>query len=232
MVDCCNDTVHLFDNGHTGLAVPGSTVNPRFPVPDMPTDIQTMQLKSLDFNPEDFRDRVQEGRRAIQLQKRAIGRSRGMDYASFDDDQLSDVWQYNLFPNTVLSFTPEHCWLLRARPHPNDTSKCSFDKISLEMFADPNLADAAIEIRGPGQRQTRKESAYISTDYERPKRDVFHYDAVLRGEKTMTDTIDQDVELLSGVQKGMRSTGFERVFLNEDEMRVQHFHNHLNQLIG
>ena len=47
----------------------------------------------------------------------------------------------------------------------------------------------------------------------------------------MTDTIDQDVELLSGVQKGMRSTGFNRVFLNEDEMRVQHFHNHLNELI-
>ena len=47
----------------------------------------------------------------------------------------------------------------------------------------------------------------------------------------MTDTIDQDVELLSGVQKGMLSTGFERVFLNEDEMRVQHFHNYLNQLI-
>ena len=231
MVDCCNDTVHLFENGHTGLAVPGGTVSPRFPVPDMPTDIQTMQLKSLDLKPEDFRGRVMEVRRAIQLQKRAIGKSRGMDYTAFDDDQLSDVWQYNLFPNTVLSFTPEHCWVLRPRPHPNNASKCTFDKISLEMYADPKLADSAMEIRGPGQRQSRKEGAYISTDYERPKRDVFQYDAVILGEKTMTDTIDQDVELLSGVQKGMRSTGFNRVFLNEDEMRVQHFHNHLNALI-
>ena len=141
MVDCCNDTVHLFPNGHTGLAVPGGTVNPRFPVPEMPTDIQTMQLRSINLDPENFRGRVLEVRRAIQQQKRAIGRSRGMNYAAFDDDQLSDVWQYNLFPNAILSFTPEHCWLLRPRPHANDTSKCIFDKISLEMYADPELAD-------------------------------------------------------------------------------------------
>jgi len=47
----------------------------------------------------------------------------------------------------------------------------------------------------------------------------------------MTDTIDQDVELLAGVQRGMASSGFDTVFLNDDEMRVQHFHNTMNQLI-
>jgi len=232
MVDCCNDTVHLFANGHTGLAVPGGTVNPRFPIPEMPTDIQSMQLKSLGLDPENFRGRVEEVRRAIQLEKRAIGQSRGMDYAAFTDDQLSDVWQYNIFPNAILSFTPEHCWLLRPRPHPTDTSKCIFDKISLEMYADPMLAESADEIRGPGHRQTRKTSAFLPDDYQRPERDTFHYDAVISGEKSMTDTIDQDVELLSGVQQGMKSFGFEMVFLNEDEMRVQHFHKHLDRLIG
>ena len=231
MVDCCNDTVHLFDNGHTGLAVPGGTVNPRFPIPEMPTDIQSMQLKSIDLDPEDFRGRVSDVRRAIQEQKRKIGRSRGMQYESFNDDQLSDVWQYNIFPNTILSFTPEHCWILRPRPHRADASQCVFDKISLEMYADPELADHAAEIRGPGHRQSQKATAFVPVDYQRPTRDVFHYDAVISGEKSMTDTIDQDVELLSGVQTGMRSSGFNRVFLNEDEMRVQHFHNRLNQLV-
>jgi len=155
-----------------------------------------------------------------------------MDYDAFDDEQLSDVWQYNIFPNSILSFTPEHCWLLRPRPDPVDPTKCVFDKISLEMYADPDIAESAEEIRGPGHRQTRKAGAFVPDDYERPQRDVFHYDLVIRGDKTMTDTIDQDVELLSGVQKGMRSAGFNQVFLNEDEMRVQHFHNRMNQLIG
>lgn len=231
MVDCCNDTVHLFENGHTGLAVPGGTVNPRFPIPEMPTDIQTMQLQSLDLDPEDFRGRVLDVRRAIQEQKRKIGRTRGMDYEAFNDEQLSDVWQYNLFPNVMLSFTPEHCWVLRPRPDAADPERCVFDKISLEMYADPDIADSGDEIRGPGHRQTKKRSAFRPEDYERPVRDVFHYDAVIRGEKTMTDTIDQDVELLAGVQAGMRSTGFGSVFLNQDEMRVQHFHNRMNELI-
>ena len=231
MVDCCNDTVHLFPNGHTGLAVPGATVNPRFPVPEMPTDIQTVQLKSIGLDPADFKGKVMQVRQAVQKQKRQIGIKRGMDYSELTDEQLSDVWQYNLFPNTILSFTPEHCWVLRARPHPTDPTQCEFDKLSLVMFADPRLADVAEEIRGPGQHHQAK-SAFLPNNYTRPDRDVFNYEAVIKGEKSMTDTIDQDVELLRGVQAGMSSAGFQSVFLNEDEMRIQHFHNQIDSLIS
>ena len=231
MVDCCNDTVHLFPNGHTGLAVPGATVNPRFPVPEMPTDIQTVQLQSIGLDPADFKGRVLEVREAVQQQKRQIGDKRGMDYSELTDEQLSDVWQYNLFPNTILSFTPEHCWILRPRPHPTDPGLCDFDKMSLVIFADPKVADVSEEIRGPG-RHYQAMSAFLPDNYTRPERDVFHYDAVIAGEKSMTDTIDQDVELLGGVQAGMSSDGFDSVFLNEDEMRIQHFHNQMNALIN
>ena len=69
MVDCCNDTVHLFRYGHTGLAVPGATVSPRFPVPDEPTDIQSAQLRNLGLDPADFvwpRSRYPRSRTAAQ----------------------------------------------------------------------------------------------------------------------------------------------------------------------
>ncbi len=231
MVDCCNDTVHLFPNGHTGLAVPGATVNPRFPVPEAPTDIQSAQLQSLGLDPADFRGRVLEVRKAVQARKREIGAARGFAYDDFDDAQLSDVWQYNLFPNIVLSFTPEHCWVMRARPHPTDPARCEFDKLSLVMFADPELATSSQEILGPG-RQAVSASGLVPEDYARPERDVFSYAAVIAGEKTMTDTIDQDVELLGGVQKGMTSAGFQTTWLNDDEMRIQHFHNELERLLG
>lgn len=231
MVDCCNDTVRLFKHGHTGVEVPGATVNPRFPVPEMPTAIQTVQLQSIGLNPEDFRGRVMEVREAVQEQKRKVGKERGMDYGELSDEQLSDVWQYNLFPNAILSFTPEHCWILRPRPHPTDPSRCEFDKISLVRFADPGSTTSNDAILSAG-RHYQGESAFVPEDYVRPTRDVFHYDAVISGEKSMTDTIDQDVELLAGVQRGMSSEGFNRVFLNEDEMRVQHFHNEMDRLIS
>ncbi len=224
MVDCCNDTVHLFEHGHTGLAVPGATVNPRFPVPMEPTDIQSAQLQSLGLDPAQFRGRVLDVRRAVQLRKREIGRQRGFHYEQLSDEQLSDVWQYNLFPNTIFSFTPEHLWILRPRPHLTDPGRCEFDKISLVMFADPTLTAQTAEILGPG-RSAVSTTGFMPADYQRPCRDVFDHVAILDGSKSMTDTIDQDVELLGQVQAGMGSAGFQRTFLNDDEMRVQHFHN-------
>jgi len=230
MVDCCNDTVRLFEHGHTGVEVPGATVNPRFPVPELPTDIQTAQMQSIGLNPKDFEGRVMEVREAVQKQKRAVGADQGMDYSGLSDDQLSDVWQYNVFPNLMLSFTPEHCWILRPRPHPTDPAKCEFDKISLVKFADRELATREDAVMSAG-RDAQSASAFVPENYQRPTRDIFNYEAVISGEKTMTDTIDQDVELLGGVQAGMQSAGFSSVFLNDDEMRVQHFHNAMNAKI-
>lgn len=229
MVDCCNDTVRLYDHGHTGVEVPGGTVNPRFPVPDVPTDIQSVQLQSVGLDPSDFKGRVMEVREALQRQKRLVGPTRGMNYDAFTDDQLSDVWQYNLFPNIVLSFTPEHCWVMRVRPDPVDPNRCEFDKLSLVKFASQATDEQAIMSAG---RHYQHNGASLPDSYRRPERDVFGYDAVIRKEKTMTDTIDQDVELLAGVQAGMRSEGFDTVFLNEDEIRIQHFHNRLDDLIS
>lgn len=228
MVDCCNDTVHLFPHGHTGLAVPGATVNPRFPVPEQPTDIQSAQLHSLGLDPDEFRGRVLDVRRAVQLRKREIGRQRGFHYDQLDDEQLSDVWQYNLFPNTIFSFTPEHVWILRPRPHPTDPNRCEFDKLSLVMFADPELAQESSEILGPG-RTAVSTSGFLPEDYQRPSRDVFSHEDIINGSKTMTDTINQDIELLGHVQAGMNSAGFNRTFLNDDEMRIQHFHNEVER---
>ena len=230
MVDCCNDTVHLFPNGHTGVAVPGATVNPRFRIPNEPTDLQSAQLENLGLDPADFNGRVLEVREAVQRRKREVGEDLGFDYSPFSDDQLSDVWQYNLFPNVILSFTPERCWVLRPRPHPTDPQQCYFDKLSMLLFSDPRISKDGKPILGSGS-SSMQSGTTRPDEHGRPERDVFDHQAVIDGEKTMTDTIDQDIELLAGVQAGMASEGFNTVWLNEDEMRVQHFHNELDRLI-
>jgi phenylpropionate dioxygenase-like ring-hydroxylating dioxygenase large terminal subunit len=230
MVDCCNDTVHLFPNGHTGLAVPGATVNARFGVPPEPTDIQSAELRNLGLDPTDFNGRVMEVREAVQRRKREVGKDMGFDYSLFADEQLSDVWQYNLFPNVIFSFTPEHCWVMRPRPHPTDPQQCYFDKMSLVLFSDPAISKDGKASIGPGRR-AQQSATLVHDNLVRPERDAFDHQAIISGEKTMTDTIDQDIELLGGVQEGMASEGFDTVWLNDDEMRVQHFHNELDQLL-
>ena len=231
MVDCCNDTVHLFNNGHTGLAVPGATFNPRFGEPAEPTDIHRAQLAQIGLDASDFVGRVGQIREAVQQQKRSHGASMGFDYSGFSDDQLSDVWQYNLFPNVILSFTPGHLWLMRVRPNPQDPALCEFDKLSLIRFADPELLQEEDEERSAARSHIQL-AGIKPLDYQRPQRDVFDYSEVVRGNKTMTDTIDQDVELLSSVQQGMASMGFDTTYLNDDEMRVQHFHNAWAEKLG
>ena len=231
MVDCCNDTVHLFDNGHTGLEVNGVTVNPRFPIPEEPTDLQCDQLVNLGLDPADFHGRVLDVRRAVQERKREVGRQYGYDYAPFSDEQLSDVWQFNLFPNTILSFTAEHVWVLRPRPHPTDPQRCYFDKISLQLFADPTLSSTTSEMVGPGWSR-KGFSGRQPAGHARPGRDVFEHTEIVNGNKTMTITIDQDIELLGGVQAGMTLRGFDSVWLSDEELRVQHFHNHLEAVLA
>ena len=88
------------------------------------------------------------------------------------------------------------------------------------------------DILGPGKTSTLLNSpGKANGKRNRPETDVFNYDQVINGEKDMTDTINQDVALLAGVQRGMASKGFDKVFLNEDEIRVQHFHDHVDLVI-
>ncbi|MDE0064216.1 MAG: hypothetical protein OXU72_15685, partial [Gammaproteobacteria bacterium] len=63
--------------------------------------------------------------------------------------------------------------------------------------------------------------AGLESDIAEPG-DVFEHTEILNGNRTMTDTIDQDIELLGGVQAGMASKGFDRVWLSDEELRVQH----------
>ncbi|MEZ5596995.1 MAG: SRPBCC family protein [Pseudomonadales bacterium] len=153
-VDCCNDEVHLFANGHTRRA--GAWRNRQSPLSrsagtDGPAG---SQLEAVGLNPADYTDRIPDIRSAVQLHANELAQSASRDLGAFTDDQLTDAWRYNFFPNAVLSFGEDYLWILRPRPHTTDPGRCEFDKLTLER------RDALVP---------------------RPTRDVFTYDAVVRG---------------------------------------------------
>ena len=55
---------------------------------------------------------------------------------------------------------------------------------------------------------------------------------MIAGEKTMDITVDQDVHLIRDVQNGMRSRGFSKQVLNDDEARIQHYHDWYSWFMG
>tara|TARA_Y100001970_G_C13518738_1_gene501925 strand:- start:171 stop:449 length:279 start_codon:yes stop_codon:yes gene_type:complete len=66
----------------------------------------------------------------------------------------------------------------------------------------------------------------------RPDREEFTQEDVIAGEKTMDITVDQDVHLIRDVQNGMRSRGFNKQVLNDDESRIQHYHDWYSWYMG
>jgi len=205
-VDCSAAIDELYPGGHTRVKVPGGTTDSRFDTPTAPTDILSLQLEALGLNPKDYDHRVGEIQNAIRAGKRALAATTPY-YDNFSDEELSNVMQTNIFPNAIFSYQPEMLWLIRPRPHETDPNLCYLDKLSFERFP-------------------------VSERSARPAHDAFTYTEVLKGQKTMTDTIDQDLSLLSQAQQGMLSQGFRGLWLNERECRVRHFHRRLDEVMG
>jgi phenylpropionate dioxygenase-like ring-hydroxylating dioxygenase large terminal subunit len=223
--DCPASVVDLWDFGHTRVCIDGFTVNTRLPIPaDVPPS-QWAQLEALGLDKDDYQGRVLDVRRDVQIKKRELASTLGYNYDLLSDEQLSDIVQYNIFPNSVLVLMPDDYMILRARPHLTDPNKCYWDKLSMRMTPDNEAHTQANISFSREQRDT-------SGNALRPERDEFPYQDIVEGRKTMTITQDQDISLIRDVQKGMHSRGFNEAWLCDDESRVQHYHTWLDRYMG
>lgn len=220
--DCSGATSECYPRGHTRVCVPAGTTDSLLSTPAQPTDIQAMQLTALGLDPADFAGRVHEVQAAIRQSKRAMTNEHP-HYANFSDEELSDVMQSNVFPNTLFSYQPEMLWLIRMRPHASDPNRCYLDKLTFERFSG-DAHKRFLEVTA-GQVDTGNSA-------DRPEHDSFDYSDVIAGRKSMTDTIDQDLSLLAKAQQGMHSEGFTGSWLNAAECRVSHFHQRLDEMMG
>jgi phenylpropionate dioxygenase-like ring-hydroxylating dioxygenase large terminal subunit len=208
-VDCGNAENELWPHGHRRVLVEGGVVNPRYPIPKKVPPVLAAVIEPIGLDPADFSGRVTEIRRAIQVRKRAMGAERGLDFSRLADEQLSDVYQYDIFPNIIATVQLDELWLMRPRPHPTDPGKCFFDKLTLKapFNAHPHTGG-------------------------RPEREIVLRDDVIAGKASMNITIDQDLFYLPAMQASMSSRGFTSAWLNQDESRVQHFHDWLDVRLG
>ena len=217
LVDCCNATNILWPHGHSAAMVRGYVTDSRYPVPEKTPDHLVPLLQGVGLSPGDFDGRVAEIRQVMQQRKRQVGILLGFDYSGLSDEQVTDVWQYDIFPNTFMTIQAEELWIYGPRPHPSDPDKCFFDKwtlqIPLEVGADP---DRGLSLNPRLQ---------ASQQDERPPHEVFTAQDVIEGRHSLTVTLDQDIHYLADMQAGMHSRGFDSAVLNRDEERVQHFHD-------
>ncbi|MFV3077185.1 aromatic ring-hydroxylating oxygenase subunit alpha [Niveispirillum fermenti] len=211
--DAYQDTMFdLYASGHNRMRMKGGLPSLRAQsVTDVAQPLDDI-LRAWDLDPAAFQGHARDARRALQEQKRRLGRERGFaHYDLLDDDQLTDYHHYTLFPNISLTMSADGFQLLRPQPHPTDPEKCIFDHWYMVPVV-PGQTEAATPV-GP-----------------RPLAEAEH-EIFTHGDQTLGFVADQDLSIAVGQQLGLRSRGFKDAYLTGQEARVRRFHEMINDYI-
>ena len=160
-------------------------------------------------------------RRAVQLNWRRIARGMGFDFDDLNDDQLSDDYDYLIFPNITMNIHCNSVMIFRQRPHETDPNKMYYDLQNYALI--PNEESAAGERGSVPVRQVRSE---VPPGMERPAHRQFKH-----GEESIGEVLDQDASNLAMVQAGMNTAGYRGLWISNQELRIRHFHKTLDDYI-
>jgi phenylpropionate dioxygenase-like ring-hydroxylating dioxygenase large terminal subunit len=171
-------------------------------------------MQQWDLDPDAFEGRERDIRPALQKQKRELGPERGYRYfEGLRDEQLTDFYHYNVFPNFSVSITADGFHFLRTRPHPTDPEQCIFDNWHYAP-AFEGIQEAVDTPAGPVARDA----------------DVQH-EVLNYGDKSIGMAMDQDLSITTGQQLGFRSRGYRGVYLSGQEARVRRYHEVIDEYI-
>lgn len=210
--DYQNTDFEIFKNFHSRMLMKGCLPaggNKRKKVQPPLDDI----MRAWGLDPDDFEDRVEDVRKALQKQKRELGAQRGYtQFANLSDNQLTDYYHYTLFPNMSFTMAAESYQILRPQPHPTDPEKCYFDHWFFVRAAEDET-----EAGTPLGMLPIKPAAH----------EVFKH-----GEKSMGFVADQDLSIAVAQQKGFHSRGYGDSYLARQEDRVRRYHEVINDYIS
>jgi phenylpropionate dioxygenase-like ring-hydroxylating dioxygenase large terminal subunit len=199
--DDINIQIDLYQR-HSRYLIPFQVPSPRMGPLDEVPEIIAAEMRAIGMEPDDYRGRVDEIRRAFQRHKRMTAEARGMDYSRLSDDQLSDDFHYYVFPNITMNIFSDQLLFFRQRPHPQDPDRMYYDVQIL--------------------RRLKKDEA-------RPP--LPDHEQVRHGDRSLGLVLDQDSVNLPHIQKGMHSSAYEGLWISNQERRIRHMHSTLMDYI-
>jgi phenylpropionate dioxygenase-like ring-hydroxylating dioxygenase large terminal subunit len=178
-------------------------------------EAQLQMLKGWGGDPKEWEHLTGEQYKQAMIEvKRRLGRRVGWDhFDALEDDQMTDDWNYHIFPNVTFNLYPDGNYVQLFRPHPTDPHKCIWRAIT--MIPIPRTKDfnpVAIADLGQG---TLGERGWDGS--QRP--------AIQRATKPaeLGFVLMQDAELVPGVHRGVMSSSFKGFRLSEQEIRIRHY---------
>lgn len=207
--------IDLYPHGMTRAITKFGEESPRLENDEINLGLQAL-MREVEIDPEKYQGKPGEVRTTIQKAKRIRAKQLGLDWSGFVDGQLTDDWNYSIFPNILLGLHPEGANLLYFRPHPSDPRKFIFDIIIL-MHPQENKNIQPPSYMGLPEdvdlrRQTSAET--IEVDWR---------------DGGLGELFDQDSYLFTQIQEGIESIGFRGSILSGQEQRIGHFHAELDR---
>ncbi len=189
---------------HSRYLVPFGMTSPRITqIPEIPPPLKVM-LTDAGLDPASYEGPVDGIREAVQKHLRENAAAEGKDFSELNDDQLTDDFNYLVFPNLTFNTHADDLMLFRHRPHASDPNRMYFDTWTFEYIVD----EEALPEQRPRHRQYSRED-----------------------NKSLGMVIDQDGSNLPKVQLGMNSAAFQGLWLGDLEVRLRHFHKTLDDYI-
>jgi Ring hydroxylating alpha subunit (catalytic domain) len=206
----------LYESGHSRMLMPGGGPGPQYSgKPDRTFQSFAQEAEFWDFDLEPFKDNLPAMRVALQQRKRELGESRGYDFSTYTDEQLTDHYHYTVFPNVSFSMKPDGCIFLMGRPNPDDPTKCLFDMWYLTLFP-----------KGAKEYFSNSMRDWVSIDHQT------EHQFGKAGEVSCGPGIDQDVAIWNTQQKGLMSRGYRSDYMPEQERRIRFFHDNIDRYLA
>lgn len=133
-------------------------------------------------------------------------------YRDMTDEQLTDVYHYFIFPGFALNVFPEGINGFRYRPHETDPEKMYYDLIMLVHYPEGDQLEC--------ERKFFDEKVKYDEIADQPLSYI------------VTDVLQQDADNVSINQRGLKSDGFRGMLLGDQELRLRHFHNTLDEYLS
>ncbi len=203
-----------YGNGMSRMIAPFARMSPRLPDQDAMNDGLRAMLEEVEIDPDSFSGSAREVRAAVQEGKRRYAAKYGLDYSGLTDSQLSDDWNYFIFPNVTLNVHPEGVLVMRFRPHASDPEKLIYDITVLAH---------------PAPREDYMLPYYMGVDRGADLSGKTRPARVYEPEMGpgVGYVLNQDAALVPTVQAGVRSRGYRGAIYSEQEVRLRHFHAEL-----
>lgn len=209
-VDDVNYQIDTFHNGHARLHTAIAVPSPRVADRNALDPVLGFMLMEAGLDPAEFQGRAMEARGAILKAKRQPDNPYGFDYSGFSDTQVTDDWNYSIFPNMTFNTHPEGVLIMRFLPHPTDPEKCYYHVHVISQ----KLKDG---VRPPAYMGVEPE-----VDVSGKTRPARRYNSKHKPE--LGEVLEQDVGNIEGVQKGLRSRSFDVNKYSEQEQRIIQLH--------